>query len=143
MKYWDASALVPLFVQEPGTKLARAWLEEDPEIVTWGLTSVEMQSAIERRAREGTIAAQARRTLLEAVEELSGVWDEITDLLTVRQHALSLIARHPLRAADALQLGAALVVSEGKPSSVTFVCFDANLADAAQREGFDVQTWPR
>jgi hypothetical protein len=52
------------------------------------------------------------------------------------------LARHALRAADSLQLGAALVASEGDPTSLEFVCLDRNLADAAEREGFVVKTWP-
>ena len=45
---------------------------------------------------------------------------------------------HPLRAADALQLGAALVVAENRTAPLTFVTFDRRLAEAAEREGFEV-----
>ena len=60
----------------------------------------------------------------------------------VRSRAVALLARHPLRAADALQLASALVLAEGDPSSLEFVCLDNNLADAAEREGFTVLSWP-
>jgi predicted nucleic acid-binding protein len=45
---------------------------------------------------------------------------------------------HPLRAADALQLGSAIVAADGDPSSLEFVTFDRRLAEAALREGFPV-----
>jgi hypothetical protein len=43
---------------------------------------------------------------------------------------------HPLRAADAFQLAAAMVLAGDQPSQVTIVTFDQNLALCAQREGF-------
>jgi hypothetical protein len=43
---------------------------------------------------------------------------------------------HALRAADALQLAAALLVSEGNPGSLEVVTLDDRLLDAARREGF-------
>ena len=29
MRYWDASALVPLIIEEPSTELVHGWLEKD------------------------------------------------------------------------------------------------------------------
>jgi predicted nucleic acid-binding protein len=49
----------------------------------------------------------------------------------VRDQARRVLRVHPLRAADALQLAAALVW-KGRH----FVCFDQRLREAAQREGF-------
>lgn len=46
---------------------------------------------------------------------------------------------HPLRAADALQLAAALVLSDFEPRTLPFVTLDDRLASAARREGFEVQ----
>jgi len=46
-----------------------------------------------------------------------------------------LLRIHPLRAADSLQLAAALTVAEQEPSSLSFVCLDQRLAEAAIREG--------
>ena len=62
----------------------------------------------------------------------------MADLLAVRKRALSLLARHPLRAADAAQLGAALLVAEHLPPDFTFVCLDDRLGEAAEREGLQV-----
>jgi hypothetical protein len=74
--------------------------------------------------------------------ELAKSWDEVVDLFAVRARALSLLARHDLRAADAAQLGAALLAAEDHPASLTFVCLDDRLAAAAEREGLRVLTHP-
>jgi hypothetical protein len=45
---------------------------------------------------------------------------------------------HPLRAADSLQLAAALVAADHDPTTLELVCLDARLATADRREGFRV-----
>jgi uncharacterized protein len=142
LRYWDASALIPLLVQEPGTALARGWLEEDRAIVTWAWSLFEIRSAIERRVREGLIARARRQPLLDQFGRLARDWEEVVELSSVRARALALLARHPLRAADAAQLGAALLVAEDDPTSLTLVTLDRRLAEAAEREGLRVLSWP-
>lgn len=142
MRYWDSSAIVALLEEEAATELVVSWLREDPEIATWALTAVEVVAAIERRAREGLLTPKDRRRALGLVERLSGSWDEVTDVLGVRRQAVVLLARHALRAADACQLGAAWLAAEGRPESLPFVTLNRRLADAAEREGFTVLTWP-
>ncbi len=138
MRYWDASALVPLIVSEPGSELARTWLLEDGHIVTWAWTRTEITSAIERRAREGALTRRQRRTVLDRLRGFAAGWDEVTDVLSVRARANAVLARHPLRAADAGQLGAALLVSEQLSDPLLFLCLDQRLSDAAEREGLGV-----
>ena len=138
MRFWDASAVVPLAVKEPASDLVRTWLEEDPVMVTWAWTRVELASAVERRSRQGELSREQRRACLDRFSDLARTWDEVVDLHAVRSQAIALLARHPLRAADAAQLGAALLVAEHDPSSLTFVCLDEQLALAADREGLRV-----
>ena len=134
MRYWDASALVPLVVEEGPTERVRGLLGQDPAIVTWAWTPVELASAVERRTRAGELTREQRRTALDRFGRLGAAWDEVTDVLAVRRAALGVLARHPLRAADAAQLGAALVVA-GQDRTLEFVCLDDRLAEAAEREG--------
>ena len=138
MKYWDASAVVPLVVAERHSALVRSWAARDSGIVTWGWTRVEVVAAVERRAADGSISAGQRRQVLARFADLFDAWDEVTDLLAVRTKAVQLLARHSLRAADSAQLAAALVVAESDPGTITFVCLDERLARAAEREGFRV-----
>ena len=135
MRYWDASALVPLVISEPSSETVRAWLSDDERIVTWAWTRVEITSAVERRARQGLLSRAQRRDALGRFEALAETWDEVTDVLAVRSRAIPLLARHPLRAADAAQLAAALLVSEQVVDGFAFVCLDETLASAAEREG--------
>lgn len=138
MRYWDASALVPLIVSEPSSGTVRSWLGEDSEIVTWAWTRVEIISAVERRTREGSLTRSQRREVLGRLEAHADTWDEVTDVLAVRSRAGLLLARHPIRAADAGQLGAALVVQEQLAGPLRFVCLDHRLAEAAEREGLRI-----
>lgn len=133
MRYWDTSAIVPLLVEESASARVRRWLEDDAAIVTWAWTRVELASAVERRAREGAIDRRQRRELMARIEALRTAWDEVVDLLAVRSRALLLLARHPLRAADAAQLAAALLVADA--GACSFVCLDERLALAAEQEG--------
>ena len=138
MRYWDASALVPLIVAEPDSELVRGWLAEDDHIVTWVWTRTEITGAIERRTREGLLSRRRRREVLDRLGVLAGRWDEVTDVLAVRSRADALLARHPLRAADAGQLGAALLVQEQVAGSLTFACRDQRLLSAADVEGLRI-----
>jgi predicted nucleic acid-binding protein len=95
-------------------------------------------SALARRAREEPAAARAfagaQRQALAAWEE----WSEVVALEPVRLQAERIVTAQPLRAADALQLGAALVAADLDASAFEFVTLDERLATAAEREGFRV-----
>lgn len=138
MRYWDASALVPLIVAEPDSESVRTWLSEDDHIVTWVWTRTEIIGAIERRAREGSLSRLQRRDVLKRFNAFAASWDEVTEVLAVRSRANALLARHPLRAADAGQLGAALLVQEQLANPLTFVCMDQRLSSAAELESLRV-----
>lgn len=136
MRFWDASALVPLFVAERATPQMERRFREDPEVVVWTLTRVELLSAFARRRRVEPTAARrlaaARREVLSAWDH----WSEVTALEVVRRHAERIVETHPLKAADALQLGAALVAADEFPATLEFVTLDRQVAVAAEREGF-------
>ena len=138
MRFWDSSALVPLLLSERDTARTERWLRDDSDVVVWTLTRVELLSALARRRRHEPAAA---RHLSTAREELLVAWDrwsEITAIDLVRRHAERLVETHPLRAADALQLGAALVAAEDDSTAIEFVTLDRQQALAAGREGFRV-----
>ena len=138
MRFWDTSALLPLVVAERETARAERWLREDAGVLVWTLTRVELLSALARRRRQEPGSARrllaARRELLAAWER----WSEVTAVDLVRRHAERLVESHPLRAADALQLGAALVAAEDDPAGLDFVTLDRQQALAAEHEGFRV-----
>lgn len=137
MRYWDASSLVSLCVEEPATASLRR-LAADGDIVTWAVSRVEIASAVERRSRRGELEPEARRVALSTLGDLADAWTEIQAVALVCERAVRLLALHSLRAADAMQLAAALVAVSDHPRGHEFVCGDDRLRDAASREGFRV-----
>ncbi len=136
MRFWDSSAIVPLLVAEPARESVLARLVEDPEMVVWWGTPVECASALARREREGFLSASGATRALDRLRELSLAWNEVLPSEAVRGTAQRLLRVHPLRAADALQLAAAVVACEHEPLSFAFMSLDERLNEAAQREGF-------
>ncbi len=74
----------------------------------------------------------------QRLEELIADADTIPPTDPIRRRAGRLLALHPLRGADALQLAAALAWCDEQPSGVSFVCLDERLREAALRESFTV-----
>jgi uncharacterized protein len=136
VKFWDTSALVPLLIEEPASPTLRAIHGDDPAIVAWWGTGIESASAIARREREQKLPVAAATSALERLRLLSRSWYEIQPMDDIRQWAVRLLRVHPLGAADAQQLAAAILASEGRPSTLEFLCLDDRLATAASREGF-------
>ena len=61
-----------------------------------------------------------------------------TDVERTKALARRLLRVHTLRAADALQLAAALAWADGHPEGLVLHTFDRRLGEAAEREGFRV-----
>ncbi len=138
MKYWDASAITPLIAAEPTRDYLLKLLEQDSDMLAWWGTPVEIASALARREREGLLTADEVTTALTTVHALAESWHEIVPSDSIRRTAERLLRAHPLRAADSLQLAAALIAADHDPMALEFVCLDVRLARAAQREGFVV-----
>ena len=142
MRFWDSSAVVPLVIRETASERCLSWLREDPDcIMLWCLTPVEVTGALWRKYREGSLSAEAVTAAQSRLEEISASTHEVTHMERVRSRAVRILAVHPLRAADALQLAAALVGAQEDPSRLHMVTLDSLLADAARREGFRVHTF--
>ena len=82
--------------------------------------------------------ARSARGAFGRLAQLTASWQEVESGDLVRETAIRLLRVHPLRSADSLQLAAAFVAAEGRPSTLEFVTLDDRLALAAQREGFIV-----
>ena len=140
MKFWDTSALLPLLVQESRTDAMVALMGDDPAMAVWWLTPVECWSALERLQREQRLTQDQVTSAAALLDEAAERWTEIPPIEQVRDQASRLLRLHALHAADALQLAAALVLSEFQPRTLPFVTLDERLAGAARREGFKVVT---
>lgn len=138
MRFWDSSALVPLFIQESSSSAVAESYERDPQIVAWWGTQLECASALARLEREGSLALDGLTAALGSLAAAADAWHEVQPVPAVRQTAMRLLLVHDLRAADALQLAAAVTAAEGQPDALGFVTLDDRLARAALREGFPV-----
>lgn len=136
MKFWDASAIVPLLVAEPTTRPVQALAGRDPEMLVWWGSEVECSSALSRLERAAALDVKAASLAFDRLKQLAAGWHEIEPSEIVRETAVQFLRVHPLRAADALQLAAAFMASERRPGSLQIVTLDERLADAARREGF-------
>lgn len=113
--------------------------QEDPVMLVWWATEVECVSAIAGLERQGDLPSDATLLALERLDELAEGWSEVQPVQAARLVARRLLRVHRLRAADALQLAAAVVAAEGHPASLEIVTLDGGLTDAARREGFVVR----
>jgi predicted nucleic acid-binding protein len=138
MRFWDSSALLPLALHEPASAEMERLLRADPDLVLWWAAPVECASALARGVRQGRLSLAAEGAARAVVERLKASAFEVRPLEEVRARAARLLALHPLRAADALQLAAALVWCRERTADAPFVCLEDRLRLAAAREGFRV-----
>ena len=95
--FWDASALLPLCVQEATTDQVRRHLRRFAPVVWWG-TVVEVHSAISRLHREAAIAPSERDGALARLSLLGQGWREILPDDALRNLAGTLLDTYSLRA---------------------------------------------
>jgi len=135
--FWDSSALVPVCVDEQASPRARILLRSfDP--VVWWASSVEIYGAIYRLHRNQEIREREKQPAIARLRILSLGWREMLPDDHVRDLALDCLGKYSLRAADALQLAAALVWCQQRPARRTFITADHRLAGAARSVGFSV-----
>lgn len=138
MRFWDASAIVPLLISETTSQRLRTLVASDPTMAVWWASEVECVSALVRREREGMLDPRTLEIASRQLREFAEVWLEVEPSDLVRETAVRILRVHSLRAADALQLAAAFAAAERRPASLEMVTLDERLAGAARKEGFAV-----
>lgn len=136
MKFWDTSAILPLCLQEPMSGTVQAILRQDEQMVVWWSTVIECSSAFARLRREGRVDWGQEARLRQVLGLLATHWSEVLPGQLVREEAARLLLNHPLRAADAMQMAAAVVWADHRPCGQELICLDERLREAARREGF-------
>jgi len=127
-----------LIVEEEGSRAVVSLLAADPSIATWWGSDLECVSALRRRERESSLSSNDLATALALLDELAGAWHEVLPGAELRAVARRALALHPLRAADSLQMAAALIWRGSAADVAELVSLDDRLRDAAGREGFRV-----
>lgn len=137
--YIETSALVKLYVHEPGTDEMLRLLAAPPrdQFVILGLSAVEFRAALRRRQRAGDLPKAAAERILQQFQQHSTsrfMRQLVSD--SVMETAAMLADNHPIRAAAALQLAGCHALRYKGSADPVFVCADPALCDAARREGF-------
>lgn len=138
MKFWDASAIVPLLVAQAASQRLRAIAARDLAMFVWWGSEIECVSALARLERDNALGQQSIASAIKHLRQMAENWHEIDPTDAVREVATRFLRVHPLRAADALQLAAAFVAAERRPSALEIVTLDERLGAAARKEGFTV-----
>src|SRR5271163_3434571 len=121
--FWDASALVPLCVRQGITPGVES-LYESYRVVIWWATPIEIASALARLVRTREISASECAKARQVAVALADEWSVIEPSNGLRDHATRLVDRYDLKAADAMQLAAALDWCDRVPRSEVFLTAD-------------------
>jgi predicted nucleic acid-binding protein len=135
MNYFDTSALIKRFVEEPGSRRVDAVLTREALVATSKVAYAEIHAGLARKLREKALtpAAYRRTSRTFDADWRSYVRVDLTDslLLIVRD----LVRRHPLRGFDAIHLGSAMHLGQQLGEEIRVVASDDRLLTAAEREG--------
>jgi len=138
VRFWDASAIVPLLITEASTRRLGVLAQQDPDMLVWWGSKVECASALARLERDAALDPRAAVLAFDRLKQLATGWHEVDPSDILREAAARFLRVHPLRTADALQLAAAFIAAEQHPASLEMLTLDERLAGAAQKEGFAV-----
>jgi hypothetical protein len=104
----------------------------------WWRSLVEVHSEIARLHRLGRLTAAEKQKALAQLGLLNRSWREVLPGDHVRNLATCLLDPHDLRAADSLQLAAAMTWCQQRPARRDFLCRDERFSKAAGAVGFSV-----
>lgn len=138
MRFWDASAVVPLCVEEDSTQPMRDLLATDPDVAIWWGTPVEAASALARLRWMGGIGVTGEQAARKVIAAYRRTWTEMQPSAALRERTMRLLSIHDLRAAESLQLAAAVAWAGETREGRQFVCLDDRLSEVARREEFRV-----
>lgn len=136
MNYWDSSALVTLFVEQPCSSKYAALYEREGQVVTAWHSVAECASAFCRLCREGLVTEAQLTELLARLQTQAVNWYILASGNRLEHLTLRMLRIHPLRAMDAIHLAAACLVRGDEIGPMGFFSEDARLAEAAAKEGF-------
>lgn len=133
--FWDSSSLVPICAEQSATPAAVA-LSKGYSMAVWWAAPVEIKGAFARLVRMRQLTPKGQVQAQIVLEQLRHDWHEILPNPEVRERAERLVDRFPLKAADAMQLAAAVAWSTGRTKGRVFISGDSQLLEAARELGF-------
>ena len=131
--YFDTSALLKGYVVETGSERVRLGFADAESITVSVLIEPELFSSLNRLRREGLVDDTTYSSLRVSIQRDLSAFQIIPIVRAVTLRAITLVERHPLRAADAIHLATALV-----DSCDVLWTSDRRLKAAALAEGMSV-----
>ncbi len=143
--YFDTSALIKRYLNETGSSWIRDLTQTTEHLfIASRLAAVEINSAFARRLREATVTQVEYADHLSAFDEDCRVlYHLIEPTLETLDLARDLVAKHPLRTLDALQLASAILANRVfirlNLSALAFLSADDRLLQIARQEGLTTE----
>ena len=134
--YFDTSALVKRYVDEPGSLEIRRLLRAR-RVMSSVLLRVEVLSVLRRRREEAVLSARAFARLLRRVEADDASWQLVPVSDEIVAAARSRVLQQSVRTPDAIHLASAEALHR-EGLRIPFVTADARQADAGRAIGLDV-----
>ena len=128
--YFDTSALIKRYVQEPGRREVLELLGKNGCVVS-AVLPVEVRSALRRRIAEETLDAKRSTSVLKRLAADRSFWMVIEVSSAVLAAAEALAAAHPLRALDAIHVASATLFANRLPTSQTLTFVSADIRQTA------------
>ena len=139
--YFDTSALIKRYVDEPGRREVLQLLRRH-QCVTSAVLPVEFRSALRRRATDGSLDARRIPEIVKRFAADREFWSLVEVTGEVLQAAEKLVADHPLRTLDALHVASSQLFAARLASEQTFVTADARQAAVASAIGLPIRIIP-
>jgi predicted nucleic acid-binding protein len=137
--YFDTSALVKRYVDEPGRREVLQLLRQN-ECVTSAVLPVELRSGLRRRVAEGSIDAARLPAIFKHVAADRPYWTLVEVGTDVLAGAETLVAAHPIRTLDAIHVASAQLFAAGvSMPGLTFVSADKRQTKVAVAVGLVVR----
>jgi hypothetical protein len=102
MRFWDASAIVPLLIAEVSTRRLQALAARDPDMLVWWASEVECASALARLERNAMLDPQAAVFAFSRLKQFAAGWHEVDPSDMIRGTAVRLLRVHQTIASPAL-----------------------------------------
>ncbi len=134
--YLDTSALIKLYVSEPGSTEVARWVAGAARVATSRVAYPEARAGLARRAREGALSPADHRSCVRDLDrDLASLVIVEIDAALARL-AGELAVKRALRGFDAIHLASAITLRAAAPEFKALGVFDARLEAAARTEGF-------
>jgi uncharacterized protein len=133
--YFDTSALVKRYVDEPGRRAVLQLLRQH-EVVTSAVLPIELRGSLRRRVADGSLEMDRLPLILDRVAADRPYWTLVEVGADVLAIAETLVATYPIRTLDALHVASAqLFARRASVAGLTFVSGDKRQTETATAVG--------